>query len=184
MWGELIYLETIEATGKDNEPETMIKCPYCGTENIEGQKLCKSCKRFLIPVEISRKPDKPLPSFNPSSVGIKDTWNKQRKSVNAGIGILGVCFLGIIIILGIVGISSLNDKINHPTTTETAPQISYSSSSSTSVPGGYIANSNSGKFHVASCKWVGEMSEEHKVYYSSREDAIKAGYVPCKVCNP
>lgn len=48
----------------------------------------------------------------------------------------------------------------------------------------YIGNSNTGKFHYADCRWVQKMSENHKVYFESREDAIDAGYVPCKVCRP
>ena len=48
----------------------------------------------------------------------------------------------------------------------------------------YIGNSNSGKFHYASCRWVQKMSEHHKVHLESRNEAIDAGYVPCKVCKP
>lgn len=48
----------------------------------------------------------------------------------------------------------------------------------------YIGNSNTGKFHYTDCRWVKKMSENHKVYFESREDAIDAGYVPCKVCKP
>lgn len=48
----------------------------------------------------------------------------------------------------------------------------------------YIGNSNTGKFHYPSCYWVSRMSENHKVYFDSREEAINSGYVPCKVCKP
>ncbi|MBP2626319.1 MAG: hypothetical protein H6Q68_1030 [Firmicutes bacterium] len=50
--------------------------------------------------------------------------------------------------------------------------------------GAYIANSNTGKFHHAGCRYVGMMSNNHKVYFDSREDAAGAGYVACKVCRP
>jgi len=50
--------------------------------------------------------------------------------------------------------------------------------------GAYVANSNTGKFHYASCRWVGKMSESHKVFYDSREEAAGDGYVACKVCRP
>lgn len=50
--------------------------------------------------------------------------------------------------------------------------------------GAYVANSNTGKFHYASCRYVGRMSEHHKVFYDSREDAAGDGYVACKVCRP
>lgn len=61
---------------------------------------------------------------------------------------------------------------------------SESSSSTSSTSAAYVANSNTGKFHYADCYWVTKMSPSHKVYFNSREAAIKAGYVPCKVCNP
>ena len=48
----------------------------------------------------------------------------------------------------------------------------------------YIGNSNSGIFHYSWCRYVGRMSENHKVFFDSREEAIDAGYRPCKVCRP
>ncbi|MHB1016598.1 MAG: thermonuclease family protein [Coriobacteriia bacterium] len=50
--------------------------------------------------------------------------------------------------------------------------------------GAYIANSNTGKFHHASCSSVDDMKPEHKVPYESRDAAVADGYVPCKRCNP
>jgi hypothetical protein len=50
--------------------------------------------------------------------------------------------------------------------------------------GAYVANSNTGKFHYAGCRYVNMMSPSHKVFYDSRDEAINAGYVPCKVCRP
>lgn len=55
---------------------------------------------------------------------------------------------------------------------------------STVLSSDYIGNSNTGKFHYASCRYVNRMNEEHKVYFDTREDAIDAGHVPCKVCRP
>ena len=49
---------------------------------------------------------------------------------------------------------------------------------------GFIANKNSKVFHKADCKLVAKMKPENKVPYASRDEAIKAGYKPCKVCNP
>lgn len=50
--------------------------------------------------------------------------------------------------------------------------------------GNYVGNSNTGKFHFASCTWVGKMNPSNKVYFDTRQDAINAGYIPCKVCRP
>ncbi len=48
----------------------------------------------------------------------------------------------------------------------------------------YIGNANSGKFHYADCPTVKKMNPANKVYLNTREEAINAGYVPCKRCNP
>ena len=48
----------------------------------------------------------------------------------------------------------------------------------------YIANSNTGKFHYADCHFVDKMNPAHKVAFNTRDEAIGAGYVPCKRCKP
>lgn len=62
------------------------------------------------------------------------------------------------------------------------PTSTQSTSSSDSAS--YVGNANSGKFHVASCQSVSDMSEKNKVFFSSRDDAVNQGYIPCKRCNP
>jgi hypothetical protein len=48
----------------------------------------------------------------------------------------------------------------------------------------YLGNSNTKKFHLLTCRYAKEISSDHQVYFSTRQAAITAGYVPCKVCNP
>jgi len=48
----------------------------------------------------------------------------------------------------------------------------------------YVGNLNSHKFHEDHCRWVRRMNEENKVYIENRTDAIRQGYIPCKVCRP
>lgn len=48
----------------------------------------------------------------------------------------------------------------------------------------YVGNANSKKFHYADCSMVGKMNPSNKVYMNTRDEAINAGYVPCKRCNP
>lgn len=62
------------------------------------------------------------------------------------------------------------------------PTSTQSTSSAPSAD--YIGNANTGKFHVSSCSSVKDMSEKNKVFFSSRDDAINQGYIPCKLCNP
>ena len=46
----------------------------------------------------------------------------------------------------------------------------------------YIGNANSHKFHKKSCTHLPDKGNQ--VYYSTREQAVKDGMKPCKVCNP
>lgn len=46
----------------------------------------------------------------------------------------------------------------------------------------YIGNSNSLKFHRPDCKNL--PSKKNQVTFSTREDAVAAGYEPCGACNP
>ena len=48
----------------------------------------------------------------------------------------------------------------------------------------YIGNANTGKFHYADCYMVNKMNPANKVYMETRDEAVNAGYVPCKRCNP
>lgn len=46
----------------------------------------------------------------------------------------------------------------------------------------YIGNLNSKKLHLDNCKSL--PSEKNRIYFKSREKAIKDGYEPCSQCNP
>lgn len=48
----------------------------------------------------------------------------------------------------------------------------------------YVGNSKSKKFHQADCSFVGRMKSSNLVYFNTRDEAIGAGYIPCKRCNP
>ena len=48
----------------------------------------------------------------------------------------------------------------------------------------YVGNSNSRKFHYANCTHARKMNQKNRVYFNSREEAVKAGYVACKKCKP
>ncbi|GAB6274943.1 MAG: hypothetical protein STSR0004_18080 [Peptococcaceae bacterium] len=48
----------------------------------------------------------------------------------------------------------------------------------------YIGNSNSRKFHRPDCQWAQKIAPRNRVEFRRREEAIKAGYQPCKTCKP
>ena len=48
----------------------------------------------------------------------------------------------------------------------------------------YVGNANTKKFHYADCSSVGKMNPANRVNFNTRDEAVNAGYVPCKRCNP
>lgn len=52
------------------------------------------------------------------------------------------------------------------------------------VEEGYWSSSRSDKFHRPSCRWARRISPGNLVVFKNRDDALKAGYIPCKECKP
>lgn len=48
----------------------------------------------------------------------------------------------------------------------------------------YIGNQNTMKFHTLDCTAGAKIADRNVIYFSTRELAVEAGYVPCKLCNP
>ena len=47
---------------------------------------------------------------------------------------------------------------------------------------GYLANTKSGKYHIATCRTIKNPGAAHFVPYNSASECAAAGYVPCGVC--
>lgn len=62
--------------------------------------------------------------------------------------------------------------------------IVLTASVATVLAANYVGNANSGKFHYANCSFVGRMNPDNRVEFNTREEAINAGYIPCKRCQP
>jgi hypothetical protein len=82
--------------------------------------------------------------------------------------------------------SSYTQKDLNLAASVTAKAIKNSLSSTTTIvnTNKYVGNSDTKKFHLSTCRYVSSMSSNNKVYFNTRQAAINAGYVPCKVCNP
>jgi len=52
------------------------------------------------------------------------------------------------------------------------------------TPKFYIGNKQSKIFHNPECSSAKKMSDENKVIFKTREEALNAGFKPCKRCNP
>jgi micrococcal nuclease len=48
----------------------------------------------------------------------------------------------------------------------------------------YVGSINSDKYHYPDCQWAGKIKPENEIWFSTKNDAEEAGYVPCKVCKP
>ena len=80
-------------------------------------------------------------------------------------------------------VSNSSDQTNSVNATN---ENTITSTDSTAQPteAAYIGNKNTGKYHRASCSSVGDMNEENKVFFASRDEAEAAGYQACKRCHP
>jgi hypothetical protein len=48
----------------------------------------------------------------------------------------------------------------------------------------YVASVNTEVFHQPNYRWAKKIAERNLVGFKSREDAIKSGRRPCKICKP
>lgn len=48
----------------------------------------------------------------------------------------------------------------------------------------YVASKAAESFHFVWCKWAKKISKENRVYFKTREEAMKALHRPCHVCKP
>ncbi|MBF0594581.1 MAG: hypothetical protein HQL22_06405 [Candidatus Omnitrophica bacterium] len=49
---------------------------------------------------------------------------------------------------------------------------------------GYVASKGGTKYHFATCSIGKKITADKLVKFAAPEDAVKAGYTPCKTCNP
>ncbi|MEW6110437.1 MAG: Ada metal-binding domain-containing protein [Nitrospirota bacterium] len=50
--------------------------------------------------------------------------------------------------------------------------------------GEFWGSKNSDKYHYPDCRWSQKIKPHNLVIFETPEKALKAGYVPCKVCRP
>ena len=48
----------------------------------------------------------------------------------------------------------------------------------------YVGNASSKKFHYADCSAAQKIKSVNRVEFNSREEAVSAGYISCKICKP
>ncbi len=62
--------------------------------------------------------------------------------------------------------------------------VVLTASFATVLASSYVGNANSRKFHYADCSTLKKMNPANRVDFNSRDEAINAGYIPCKRCKP
>jgi len=88
-------------------------CPNCKIENPDNAGFCQDCGTDL------KGSTNAVKSNEPSGDRVKGFWNKQGKGGKAAIGI-GVCCLGLILIIAITGMFSSDKNITNGTSTTTS----------------------------------------------------------------
>jgi hypothetical protein len=48
----------------------------------------------------------------------------------------------------------------------------------------FVGSKESGVYHYSGCRYVDRIKSVNLIYFDTLEDAIAAGYHPCKVCKP
>jgi len=48
----------------------------------------------------------------------------------------------------------------------------------------YVGNTKSKKFHQLNCRSVKKLKSKNRKYFKDKEEAVKQGYTPCKLCKP
>ena len=48
----------------------------------------------------------------------------------------------------------------------------------------FWASKESNKYHYPSCQWAQKIKPSNLIKFNSPAEALKAGYIPCRVCNP
>lgn len=140
----------------------MDKCPSCGAEVKASDKRCSKCGA--------------------------DLTKKTNSSSKLIIGVVAVIIIVAIVGAFASGVFNTNapDKVvKDNSEVETVHPVSDNNSdSNSSANTEYWASAKAEKFHTPDCEWAQKISDNNKVIYHSREDAIEDGKVPCGVCNP
>jgi micrococcal nuclease len=48
----------------------------------------------------------------------------------------------------------------------------------------FWASKNSNKYHLPTCRYAQKIKPSSLIKFKSPEDAVAAGYIPCKACKP
>lgn len=138
----------------------MKECPNCGKKLEDNANFCSGCQHDL-----------------------------TEKTSNKGIStkLLVVVIVAVIAIVGVALASGMFSSDNSSSSDVSSSQNEHpnlANNDSSSGSGIYWASKKAEKFHLPECEWAQKISENNKIVYNSREDAISDGKIPCDACNP
>ena len=120
---------------------------------------------------------------------------KSRRRAHVGRAVICCCILAVSTV-GFV-ISPPNERAEavsavHVTVSPVrgiyAPAETDTPADQTAAPvqlqGSYTASSRSDKFHMPFCPSAARISDGNRVWFSTRDEAVAAGYSPCGRCKP
>jgi len=171
VYGETSFLFTGDA---EHEPETdMVNSGYDLKSTLlkAGHHGSESSSSYLFLREVQ-------PKYTVISVGTDNTYGHPHREAlerleASGTQIYRTDFLGHIVV------TSDGRKL-----TFASGGASANTGSSVQVSATYIGNSGTKKFHTTDCTYAQNMSASKKVTFSSRKEAVNAGYDPCGTCEP
>lgn len=92
-----------------------------------------------------------------------------------------VIILVALISFGLGRLSKIGER-KTPITIETLNKVEPLSNQGSTLTGNYVASKNGTKYHYPWCAGAQSIKEENKIYFSSEEEARKAGYTPASNC--
>lgn len=147
-------------------------CPKCKKENRDSAKFCESCGTDVSNVVDAHK------SNGNTSGGLMDHWNKRSTKGKAGIGIVGLCCLGLILIVVFGGLMSPDKTTSNGTVTQQSAQTSQSTTSQSpiTVKNLKVTNAGYGEYKVT-CSLIPNQDESYlemaTIWYDSSGAVIE-----------
>lgn len=80
--------------------------------------------------------------------------------------------------------SSSGDSAQVSSSVNNSSEKSVTGSSDAKSGTVYWASVKTNSFHKPSCEWAQKISDDNKIVFHSRQDALNSGRQPCEVCNP
>lgn len=140
----------------------MVKCPECGTVLNEDDKRCPKCGHKITEEKTSAR-------------------EVSKNKIIAAVAVIVIIAVVGIIASGVLSGDSISSDVSQSTLNSAGEN---STNTSDNTPSQYWASAKSDKFHRPTCEWAKKISEENKITYPTREDALDDGKKPCDECNP